>query len=303
MSPDVAASVKARLLARAKAQREEFERTLVRFAAERLLYRLGESPARERCILKGASLLTVWMPDPYRATRDVDVLSFGSPDDAAIRALVEEVCAVPCREDGLRFDLSEMVVEEMRGPEEYPGKRTRFRAFLGAARIHVQMDFGFGDALVAGPEEIEYPTMLGGLPAPRLRPYPREASVAEKFETMVSLDTRNSRMKDFHDVWALSTAFAFIGPTLQRAITACFERRGTPWTDGVPRALTPVFYQTPEIEARWRSYLASGAVLVPPPAQFKVIGERTMRFLGPVRDSIIEGHSLTSTWEPGGPWR
>src|SRR5438067_120799 len=103
MSPDVAASVRARLLARAKAQREEFERTLARYAAERLLYRLGMSPARERCILKGASLLTVWMPDPYRATRDVDVLSFGSPDDAAIRALVEEICAEPCPEDGLRF--------------------------------------------------------------------------------------------------------------------------------------------------------------------------------------------------------
>ena len=34
MSPDVAASVKARLLAKAKAQREEFERTLLRYAGE-----------------------------------------------------------------------------------------------------------------------------------------------------------------------------------------------------------------------------------------------------------------------------
>jgi len=303
MSPDVAASVRARLLARAKAQREEFERTLVRYAAERLLYRLGMSPARERCILKGASLLTVWMPDPYRATRDVDVLSFGSPDDVAIRALIEEICAEPCPEDGLRFDLSDMVVEEIRGPEEYPGKRARFVAFLGTARIRVRLDFGFGDALVAGPEEIEYPTMLTGLPAPRLRAYPREASVAEKFEAMVSLDTRNSRMKDFHDVWALSTGFAFGGPALQRAIAACFERRRTPWQAEVPRALTPAFYQTPEIEPRWRGYLAAGAVLVPPPAQFEVIGERIIRFLGPVRDSIVAGVSFTSAWEPGGPWR
>ncbi len=119
---------------------------------------------------------------------------------------------------------------------------------------------------------------------------------------MVELDIRNSRMKDFHDVWALSTAFAFNGPTLQRATAACFERRGTPWTDGVPRALTPVFYQTPEIEARWRSYLAAGAVLAPPPAQFEVIGERIILFLGPLRRSIVEGVSFTSTWEPGGPW-
>jgi Nucleotidyl transferase AbiEii toxin, Type IV TA system/Type I restriction enzyme R protein N terminus (HSDR_N) len=112
------------------------------------------------------------------------------------------------------------------------------------------VDFGFGDTLVAGPEEIEYPTILNGLPAPRLRAYSREASVAEKFETMVSLDTRNSRMKDFHDVWALSSAFAFDGRALQRAIAACFERRGTPLQAEVPRALTPAFYQTREIERR-----------------------------------------------------
>jgi hypothetical protein len=115
MSPNIAASVRARLLNQAMTQREEFERTLVRYADERLLYRLGASAAREQCVLKGASLLTAWIPDPYRATRDVDVLTLGSPDDGAIRKLVEEICSVPCPEDGLRFDLSELVVEDIRG--------------------------------------------------------------------------------------------------------------------------------------------------------------------------------------------
>jgi hypothetical protein len=303
MSPDVAASVRARLLNQAKAQGEEFERTLVRYAGERLLYRLGASAARNRCILKGASLLTVWMRDPYRATRDVDVLTFGSPDAAAIRALVEEICAVPCPEDGLRFDLADLVVEDMHGVDEYAGKRARFLAFLGAARIRVRMDFGFGDALVVRPEEIEYPTMLKGVPAPRVRAYPREASVAEKFEAMVSLDTRNSRMKDFHDVWALSTALEFDGPRLREAVAACFERRRTPWLDEMPRVLTPAFYQMPEIEARWRGYLAAGSLLVTPPAQFEMIGERVIRFLAPVRESIMAGVSFVGLWQPGGPWR
>src|SRR6266568_8218116 len=108
MSPDVAASVKARLLAKAHAEKEEFERTLTRFAVERVLYRLGASRASERCILKGASLLTVWVPDPYRATRDIAVLVTGPSDETAIRALVEDICAVECPDDGLRFDLSEM---------------------------------------------------------------------------------------------------------------------------------------------------------------------------------------------------
>ncbi len=163
MSPDVAASVRARLLNQAKQSGEEFERTLVRFAAERLLYRLGASAARERCLLKGASLLSVWLPDPYRATRDVDVLASGPAEDVDIRALVADICAVPCPEDALRFDLSELVVETIRAEEEYSGKRARFRAFLGKARIAVQLDIGVGDAVAVEPEEITYPTMLSTL--------------------------------------------------------------------------------------------------------------------------------------------
>jgi hypothetical protein len=303
MSPDVAASIKARLLNQAKAHAEEFERTLTRFAAERLLYRLGACSARDRCVLKGASLLEVWLQDPYRATRDVDVLASGPSDDDALRSLIAEICAVDCPEDGLRFDLSELIVQAIRAEEEYSGKRARFRAWLGSARIRVQVDFGFGDALAARPEEIEYPTILKALPKPRLRAYPREAAVAEKLEAMVELGTRNSRMKDFHDIWALAGTFTFDGSTLRKAVAACFERRATPWTAEAPPALTPAFYQTPEIETRWRSYLAAGAVIVQPPERFKVIGERIIRFLGPVRESFVVGGPFTSLWPAGGPWQ
>jgi hypothetical protein len=302
MSPDVAASVRARLLNHAKARGEEFERTLVRFAGERLLFRLGACAARDRCILKGASLLAVWMPDPYRATRDVDVLASGPTDDDAIRSLIAEICAVACPEDGLRFDLSELVIEEIRAEEEYSGKRARFRAFLGSARIAVQLDLGVGDAVAIAPEEVTYPTLLDELPAPRLRAYPRELTVAEKFEAMVKLDTQNSRMKDFHDVWALAGAFEFDGGALQRAVSACFERRRTPWREEAPRALTTAFYHLPELATRWRNYLAAGAVLAVPPARFEEIGERIIAFLGPVRQSIVAGEPLPGRWNPGGPW-
>jgi len=302
MSPDVSASVRARLMNQAKPGGEDFERTLVRFAVERLLYRLGASAVRDRCLLKGASLLAVWLPDPYRATRDVDILASGAVGDEAIRSLVAEICDVTCPEDGLRFDLSELGIETIRPEEEYSGKRARFRAFLGRARIAVQLDIGVGDAVVVEPEEVTYPTMLSTLPPPRLRAYRRELTVAEKFEAMVKLDTLNSRMKDFHDVWALAGAFAFDGETLQRAVAACFERRGTPWSDEAPRALTTAFYQAPELEARWRNYLAAGAVLTPPPAQFAAIGERIIEFLGPLRERILSGDGPARAWRAGGPW-
>lgn len=302
MSPDVAASVRAHLLNQAREKGEEFERTLSRFAAERFLYRLGASEARDRCLLKGASLLSVWLPDPYRATRDVDVLASGDTGDDAIHALVANICAVPCPEDGLRWDLSDLVVETIRPEEEYSGKRARLRAFLGTARIAVQLDIGVGDAVVIDPEEISFPTMLATLPPPRLRAYARELSVAEKFEAMVKLDTRNSRMKDFHDVWALAGAFAFDGARLQRAVAACFARRGTPWSEEAPRALTATFYQALEMRTRWRNYLAAGAVLVPPPAQFDQIGERIIAFLAPVRDGIRSAVPSVGRWNPGGSW-
>ncbi|MCB1037119.1 MAG: nucleotidyl transferase AbiEii/AbiGii toxin family protein [Acidobacteria bacterium] len=302
MTSNVAASIKARLLAQAKARGEEFELTLVRFATERLLFRLGESAGRRRCVLKGAALLAAWLPDPYRATRDVDVLASGPSDDSAIRSLMHEICSETCPEDGLRFDLSDLVVETLRANEEYSGKRAQFRAYLGKARIPLQVDLGFGDALAMPPQEIEYPTMLKTLPKPRLRAYPREGSVAEKFHAMVELGTQNSRMKDFHDVWALAGAFEFKGPSLRKAIAACFERRETPWTAETPSALTTTFYQNPELETRWRRYCTASTVLSPPPAQFEVIGERIIRFLGPVRDSFLHGTAFGFSWTPGEAW-
>jgi hypothetical protein len=303
MSPDIAASVRTRLVAEAKKRGEDLERTLMRFAAERLLFRLGSSEARHRCLLKGASLLAVWLEDPYRATRDVDILATGQMDDPAVHSLIAGICAVPCPEDGLRFDLSDMVIETIRPGEENAGRRARFRVFLGKARVVLQLDIGVGDAVAIEPQEVTYPTILSSLPAPQIRAYPLVVTVAEKFEAMVKLDIRNSRMKDFHDLWALSGEFEFDGVTLQRAVAACFERRATPWTEEAPRVLTPAFFQIPEIAKRWRDYLAAGAVRVPPPAQFEVIGERIGCFLGPVREAILAGDTFRKNWPSGGPWR
>jgi hypothetical protein len=302
MSPDIAASVRARLLNQARASGEEFERTLTRFAAERWLYRLGISTARSRCVLKGASLLTVWLSDPHRATRDVDILATGDTRDTAIRELLSEICATQCIEDGVTFDLSDLVIDPIRVEEEYAGVRSLFCASLGTARIRMQVDIGIGDALTSDVDEIEYPAMLPHLPRANIRAYPRETSVAEKFEAMVKLGRRNSRMKDFHDVYALSAAFAFDGAALHIAIKVCFDRRGTPWTAERPDALTTAFYQDNALQKRWQAYLRSGGILVAPPTPFDEVGEQIIRFLGPVRDSIVAGEVLTGTWSTERAW-
>ena len=303
MTTNAAASIRARLLNRARNEGTEFQFFLVRYVSERFLYRLSMSEARESCILKGASLLALWMEEPYRATRDIDLLAFGENDETTVRNVMTTICNVSCPEDGLRFDLDTLKVSAIRENPRYGGQRARLGALLGTAKIPVQVDFGFGDAVTPGPAETMLPTLIDDMPAPFLRTYPRVSAIAEKFESMVQLGIRNSRMKDFYDIWALSETFTFGGSELQEAVGRCFERLGTPWTVEAPGALTPEFYSNAQMQERWIAYGRQGGLLTSPPSAFEPIGERIQSFLGPVHEHIRMGESLDKHWPAGGPWQ
>ncbi|MYC31520.1 MAG: nucleotidyl transferase AbiEii/AbiGii toxin family protein [Chloroflexi bacterium] len=303
MTTNVPASIRARLRIRAQAEGADFQLFLVRYACERFLYRLGASSVRELCVLKGASLLVLWMEEPYRATRDIDLLATGANDQHTVRQIVETICEYPCPEDGIKFDLRNLRVSSTGDNREYGGQSARFDAVLDSARISVHVDFGFGDAVIPDPIEEHLPTLLDGVPSPVLQTYPKETTIAEKFEAMVRLGTINSRMKDFYDVWALSEEFSFEGPLLLEAIAGCFERRNTQWTEEMPDSLTSTFYSDPDRRDLWNAYGRRGEILSPPPSAFEEIGERIQSFLGPVRDSILAGEPFDMKWSPGGPWR
>jgi hypothetical protein len=75
---NLGASIRARLLNIARERGQPFDVVLTMFALERLLYRLAESKHADRFVLKGAMLLTTWLPNFERPTRDIDFLGFGS---------------------------------------------------------------------------------------------------------------------------------------------------------------------------------------------------------------------------------
>ena len=303
MTTNVAASIRTRLLNRARTEGTEFQLFLDRYACERFLYRPGESEARNQCILKGASLLALWMEEPCRATRDVDLLAFGVNDEETVRNVIGTVCSISCPEDGIAIDISSLKISPIRDGQRYGGQRATMTAFLGNAKCNVQVDFGFGDVVIPGPEEAQLPTLIGGVPAPLLLTYPQVSSIAEKFESMVQLGIGNSRMKDFYDIWALSETFAFDGPELKEAVARCFDRRGTPWSAERPEALTPAFYSNPRLQDYWTAYVHQGGLLHLPPSAFEELGSRIQSFLGPVRDSILAGESFGMNWSPRGPWQ
>lgn len=74
---------------------------------------------------------------------------------------------------------------------------------LNAARLHMQIDIGFGDVVTPGPERLTYPTLLD-FPAPILSGYSWETVMAEKLQALVQLRMLNTRMKDYFDLWLLS---------------------------------------------------------------------------------------------------
>ena len=295
-----AASARARILALSHESGKPFQQLLLRYACERFLYRLSLSEHRDRCILKGASLLGLWMSDPYRSTRDLDFLAYGPSDKSSVNELIASICSIPFPDDGIEFDLNSLRVEDIREETEYGGMRVKVDALLDRTVIHLQIDLGFGDAVA--PVDEEYPTILHGLPAPRVRAYPREYVVAEKFGAMLSLGRGNSRMKDFHDLWALSRSFSFELPSLSAALAASLDRRGIDLGPDAPDSLSPAFYEDDTLQTRWTSYRAKGNFLESPPSAFSVIGSALGDFLSPVRQAIIANEVPDITWTPGGPW-
>src|SRR5690606_9574536 len=137
------------------------------------------------------------------------------------------------------------------------GLRLKLTAMLASARIPIQIDIGFGDAIHPGPDEITCPTLLD-LPAPTLKAYPRETVVAEKFQALVMLGMANSRMMDFYDIWTLARRFEFSGPVLCAAIRATFERRKTNLPEQPPLALTAEFTDDSQKLTQWRAFVRKG---------------------------------------------
>ncbi|MGH7503936.1 MAG: nucleotidyl transferase AbiEii/AbiGii toxin family protein [Longimicrobiales bacterium] len=244
MSPGLAQSLQTRLVQHAKTLGVDPNLVLARYATERLLYRLTRSPHADRFVLKGALLLLVWLGETIRPTRDADLLGFGELDAdtlaLALASLFAEVCVIPVEPDGLVFDTASICVAAIRPEEAYGGQRVTLVARLGRDRLQVQVDVGIGDAVTPAPEWLDYPSLLD-LPRPCLRAYRPETAIAERVHAMVTLGSKNNRMRDFFDIHVLAAQMSFEGELLARALHLTFERRRTPIPADAPIALTAGF--------------------------------------------------------------
>lgn len=293
-----AASVRARLLTRARETRQDFNLVLTRYALERLLYRISVSPHTDQFLLKGALLFDLWFDIPHRPTRDADFLGFGSAELPHLESVFRDVCALDT-DDGVTFQSETVKAAEIRKEANYAGVRVTLLGLIDGARCPIQIDIGFGDAVTPGPEDVQYPVMLPEFGAPKLRVYPRYTVVAEKLEALASLGIANSRMKDYFDLWVLSRYTDFDGDTLRRAIRATFDRRKTILPPDTPFGLTDGFAQDIQKQTQWQAFLGKNRLEA---LHLEYVVASLRDFLLPAIVAASSDTEYPHHWPAGGPW-
>lgn len=289
-------SVRQRLLTKSQEQGEPFDLVLTRYGIERLLYRLSQSSHAERFLLKGAMLFRIWTDASHRPTRDVDLLGTGPAEEEALTEIFREICTVPVEPDGLEFVADSVKAHPIREEAFYDGIRVNMITQLGNARIPIQVDIGFGDAVTPEPQSIEFPVLLD-FPAPALRSYPIYTVVAEKLEALVLLGEANSRMKDFYDLWFLSRTFEFDGAILATALTATFQRRKTPLPNQVPSGLREEFAELKAVQ--WNAFVRKNQL---EPSDMKEVLSVIHKFTIPPFQAAFTGNPFLVNWHPRHGW-
>lgn len=299
---NIAASIRQRLLNLARVQRRPFQEVLQFYLMERFLFRLSRSKHADRFVLKGALMLQVWASPQARPTMDIDMLGRTDNDLDALVAQIREVINADLSGDlsagdGLIFDCDSLEAETITEDADYEGVRIRGWAELNGARARLQLDIGFGDAVVPEPQSMRYPVLLD-LPAPELLCYSRESAIAEKLQAMVALGPINSRMKDFYDIWLLSRQFSFDRHVLVQAISATFAKRHTPMPE---RPLfAPGFAADKQLQ--WRAFLRRLGADVPAESEFANVLAVLEHFVGYALEADTAGLPAMH-WPPGGPWQ
>ncbi|MCE5270102.1 nucleotidyl transferase AbiEii/AbiGii toxin family protein [bacterium] len=301
MSESVAQSVLDRLLNLSRKNREDYNLVLTRYGIERLLYRLSQTKHADRFVLKGAMLFMLWMNQDYRPTRDIDLLGFGEIDQRMLSDIFREICQVSTVDDGVVFQADSIKVEEIREGEIYQGQRVKIRGNIGNTRLAMQVDVGFGDVIVPEPTEQIFPILLD-YPAPRIRIYSRESVIAEKLDAIIVLGLRNSRMKDYYDLWTLVCNFEFGSKTLIEAIRATLVKRGRKLPESLPAGLGEQFAADSSKRTQWKAFIER-AIPGRPVLELADVFHRLREFLeiplcALTGDSFADWH-----WPPAGPWK
>ncbi len=223
---DIIASIQARLKNFSRKSGLDFVLTLRLYMQEGLLRRISHSAYKHSFYLKGGLLLLSISGFTGRPTQDIDLLGTDIPgDDDYLRKTMTNILGNDMN-DGLIFKTETIKFEDINEGAEYHGKRMKISCYLGNMNTNLKVDFGFGDTVYPEPVEMNYPELLNQ-DVFFIYSYPLEAVIAEKFDAMIALDSSNSRMKDFYDIYKILKEQDVSKTSLAEAIKQTLRTRGT----------------------------------------------------------------------------
>ena len=207
-----------------KAKNVEAEIILRNFMLERVLERVSLSEYKDSFILKGGMLISAMVGIDTRTTMDMDATIKGKTlTQSEIAAFIEQILQISV-DDGVAFALRG--IEEIREEADYPGYRASIEAVFDKTRQILKVDITTGDFVT--PREIEYSFRLMFEDRTiNIWAYNLETVLAEKFETIITRGVTTSRMRDFYDIFILTTTQAFDADIFKAALESTVKKRGT----------------------------------------------------------------------------
>ena len=207
-----------------KAKNVEAEIILRNFMLERFLERVSLSEYKNSFILKGWMLIAAMVGIDTRTTMDMDATIKGRTlTQSEIATFIEQILQISI-DDGVSFSLRG--IEEIREEADYPGYRASIGAVLDKTRQILKVDITTGDFVT--PREIEYSfRLMFEDRAINIWAYNLETVLAEKFETIITRSVTTSRMRDFYDVFILTTTQTYDADVFKAALENTVKKRGT----------------------------------------------------------------------------
>ncbi len=168
------------------------------FMFEALLKRISVSKYKDKFIIKGGLLLSSIFGVDLRSTMDLDTTIKGlSLDRGTITKAIKEIINIDL-DDNIKLEIEN--IKDIRGEDLYQGFEVNLKAEFDWLKTNLMIDITIGDVITYKEIEFKYNTIFDNETI-NIMTYNYETIIAEKFESIISRNIDNTRMKDYYDLY------------------------------------------------------------------------------------------------------
>lgn len=168
------------------------------FMFEALLKRISISKYKDKFIIKGGLLLSSIFGVDLRSTMDLDTTIKGlSLDRETITKAIKEIINIDL-DDNIKLEIEN--IKDIREENLYQGFEVNLKAEFDGLKTNLMIDITTGDVITYKEIEFKYNTIFDNETI-NIMTYNYETIIAEKFESIISRNIDNTRMKDYYDLY------------------------------------------------------------------------------------------------------